>query len=105
MKVSGKEVAEAILKKLEKEIKDKNLHPGLAIILAGEDPSSKIYVTNKIKAAERIGISAKLYEFTEDQLSKCMELLDKLNNDSTVHGVIIQHPVYPSWNYDSLLEK
>ncbi len=105
MKVSGKEVAEAILKKLENEIQEKNLKPGLAIILAGQDPSSRIYVTNKIKAAQRIGVDAKLYEFTEDQKDKLLEKLDQLNKDSSVHGIIIQHPVYPSWNYDELLEK
>ena len=60
-KVSGKEVAEAILSKLEKEIKEKNLKPGLAIILAGNDPSSRIYVRNKIKAADRVGVKANLY--------------------------------------------
>lgn len=105
MKVSGKEVAEAILKKLEKEIQDKNLKPGLAIILAGEDPSSRIYVTNKIKAAERIGVDAKLYEFTEEEKDKLLEKLDELNKDLSVHGIIIQHPVYSSWDYDEILEK
>src|SRR3989344_7347014 len=105
MKVSGRVVAEAILKKLEIEIKDKNLKPSLAIILAGSDPSSRIYVTNKIKAASRVGIEAKLYEFSEGELDNCLKLLDKLNKDSNVHGVIIQHPVYPGWNYDELLEK
>lgn len=103
MKVSGKEVADAILKKLEKEITEKSLHPGLAIILAGNDPSSRIYVNNKIKAANRIGVKAALYEFSENQLNECLKKLEDLNKDSSVHGVIIQHPVYPSWNYDKLL--
>lgn len=102
-KVSGKDVAEAILSKLEKEIQEKNLKPSLAIILAGKDPSSRIYVTNKIKAADRIGVRAKLYEFLEEEMDKCIDLLDKLNKDSSVHGIIIQHPVYSSWNYDQLL--
>src|SRR3989344_7666164 len=103
MKVSGREVAEAILTKLEKEIAEKSLQPGLAIILAGNDPSSRIYVNNKIKAADRIGVKATLYEFSEGELDKCIELLKGLNKDSNVHGVIIQHPVYTSWNYDELL--
>lgn len=104
-KVSGKEVAEAILKKLEKEISQKNLRPGLAIILAGNDPSSRIYVDNKVKTADRVGIKATLYEFGEDELGKCLEKLNQLNNNSSVHGVIIQYPTYPSWNYDELLSK
>ncbi len=104
-KVSGKEVAEAILKKLQQEIKAKNLKPKLAIILAGNDPSSRIYVNNKIKTADRIGVSAKLYEFSEDGLEKCLKLLHQLNKDSTVSGIIIQHPVFPSWNYDEILTR
>ncbi len=103
MKVSGREVADAILNKLEKEIKEKNLKPSLAIILAGNDPSSKIYVTNKIKTADKIGIQAKRYEFSEEELDKCLTMLDKLNEDLSVNGIIIQHPVFPSWNYDELL--
>lgn len=102
-KVSGKEVAEAILKKLEKEIQNKNLKPGLAIILSGNDPSSRIYVNNKRNAAKRIGVKADLYEFSENELDKCLAKLDELNTDALVHGVIIQHPVYDSWNYDELL--
>lgn len=105
MKVSGKEVADAILEKLEKEIRNKKLKPSLAIILAGNDPSSRIYVNNKIKTAKKISIKAKLYEFFQDQLDKCLMALYKLNNDSNIHGVIIQHPVYPSWNYEELLNK
>lgn len=104
-KVSGKVVAEAILKKLGKEIKEKNLHPGLAIILVGNDPSSRIYVNNKIKTANSVGIKATLYEFSENQLDKCLKKLKMLNNDLDIHGIIIQYPTYPSWNYDELLAK
>lgn len=104
MKVSGKEVAEAILKKLENEIKVKNLKPGLAIILAGDNPSSKIYVNNKVKAAKKIGIKVDLYEFRENELEKCLKLLEKLNKDENTHGIIIQHPIFHGWNYDELLK-
>lgn len=105
MRVSGKEVADAIAKKLATEIKDKNLKPHLAIILAGNDPTSRIYVHNKIKTADKIGIKAKLYEFSKEEKDLCLSLLDQLNQDTSVHGVIIQHPVYSSWHYDELLEK
>ena len=77
MRVSGKEVAEAILKKLEKEIKDKSLHPSLAIILANNNPASRIYVNNKIKTAERIGIKAELFEFSENQSEECLKKIHR----------------------------
>lgn len=100
MKVSGKDVAEAILKKLEKEIQRRKLHPGLAIILANNNPPSRIYVNNKIKTAKIIGIDAKLYEFKEDEADKCLKTINRLNTDHSVNGIIVQYPVYDSWNFD-----
>ncbi|HBQ50685.1 hypothetical protein A3B42_04235 [Candidatus Daviesbacteria bacterium RIFCSPLOWO2_01_FULL_38_10] len=105
MKVSGKEVADAILEKLEKEIKKKNLKPKLAIILAGSDPSSRIYVKNKIKKALQTGIDAKLFEFSKNQFNKCFQTIKKLNTDKKTHGIIVQYPVYESWDFDSLVQK
>lgn len=100
MKVSGKVVAEAILKKLEIEIKNKKLHPSLAIILAGNNPSSRIYVKNKIKTAKKIGVGAALYEFSEDEAEQCKKTIERLNKDPNVNGIIVQYPVYDSWNFD-----
>lgn len=100
MKVSGRDVAEAILKKLDKKIPGNNLHPKLAIILAGDDPSSRIYVNNKIKAAKRIGIDAPLFEFSEKDSRACLEKIQNLNKDPEVNGIIVQYPVYDSWNFD-----
>lgn len=105
MKVSGKEVAEGILKKLEQEIKKNKLHPGLAIILAGEDPFSRIYVRNKIKNAKRIGIDARLFEFSRNEKEKVLQTIKKLNEDSSVDGIIIQYPVYEGWKFDELANK
>lgn len=102
MKVSGKAVAEAILKKLEKEIVKKNLHPGLAIILANNNPASRIYVNNKIKTAQRIGVSAKLYELLPKEHDKCLKLIKRLNADPSVHGMIVQYPVYQNWDFNEL---
>jgi methylenetetrahydrofolate dehydrogenase (NADP+)/methenyltetrahydrofolate cyclohydrolase len=101
-KVSGKEVAEAILKKLEKETKQKNLKPKLAIILAGSDPSSRIYVNNKVKAARSVGIDAGLYEFSQKEKDQCMKTIKGLSRDPKVHGIIVQYPVYDSWNFEDL---
>ena len=98
-KVSGKDVAEAILKKLDLEIKSKNLKPKLAIILANNNPASRIYVNNKIKAAQRIGVETNLYEFGEREGEKCLERIKDLNADTSVNGIIVQYPAYNSWNF------
>lgn len=105
MKVSGKEVAGVLLKKLEEEIKDKHLKPKLAIILAGEDPSSRVYVSNKIKTAKQIGIKAELFEFSKKQFKECLKTIQKLNTDKGVHGIIVQHPLYAGWSFDDLALK
>lgn len=104
-KVSGKEVADAILEKLDKEIKKKNLNPKLAIILAGDNPASRIYVKNKIKKALQIGIDAKLFEFSKNQFNKCLQTIKKLNADKKTHGIIVQYPVFEGWNFDNLISK
>lgn len=101
-KVSGKDVAEAILRKLEKEIVKNNLKPSLAIILANKIGASRLYVNNKIKAAKRIGVNTRLYEFSKEEQDKCLKIIRRLNNDSSVHGIIVQYPIYEEWNFDEL---
>ncbi len=68
MKVSGKDVAEVILKKLAAEIKAKNLQPGFAIILANESPASQIYVENKIKEPKEVKLNPEPKFFWKKEL-------------------------------------
>lgn len=103
MKVSGKDVANAISRKLQKEVEKLTIKPTLAIILAGDNPSSRIYVNNKIKRAEEIGIGTKLFEFSKDQFDGCIKTIKKLNRDKKVHGIIVQYPVYEDWDFDEIL--
>ena len=60
--IKGQKIADKILANLKKRIKKEKLHPGLAVILIGEDKASKIYVALKKKAARRIGISFFLFK-------------------------------------------
>lgn len=102
-KVSGKNVAEAILKMLQTGIEEKKLQPKLAIILAGNDPSSRIYVNNKLKVAQRIGIQADLFEFSKNEREKCLKTIKELDADVKTDGIIVQHPVFENWNYDDFI--
>lgn len=102
MKVSGKIVAEAILRKLKTEIDAKNLKPTLAIILANITEASRIYIKNKTKAAKKIGIRVRLFEFAEEEQKKCIKTIQKLNREKSINGIIIQYPPYGSWNFDEL---
>lgn len=103
MKVSGKKVADVISEKLKKEIKTLKVKPTLAIILAGKDPSSKIYVNFKIKRAKEIGVDIRYFEFSKNQFKECLETIQKLNTDKKVNGIIIQYPVFESWNFDEMV--
>lgn len=105
MKVSGRDVADAISQKLQKQVSKLEIKPTLVIILAGDNPASRIYVNNKIKAAEKIGIKTKLLEFFKNQFNDCLEALQKLNADKKINGIIIQYPTYETWDFDSLLSK
>ena len=68
--------------------------PGLAVIIVGDDPASKVYVRNKKKACEEVGYNSFEYalpaETTEQEL---LELIAKLNADKSVHGILVQSPV------------
>ncbi len=94
--ISGKSIANQILQELKLKISHLKTKPCLAIILVGENPSSKIYVAGKIKAATEIGIKADLHKF-ENTLTE-QELLSKiaeLNSDKNVNGIIVQMPLPP----------
>lgn len=105
MKVSGKVVADAISKKLQKKVAKLKIKPLLAIILAGENPASRIYVNNKIKKAAEIGIQTRLFEFSRNQFNDCLNTLQKLNKQRKVHGIIIQYPIFKSWVFEDLISK
>lgn len=105
MKVSGKAVADAIARKLQKQAQELNVKPTFAIILAGKDPASRIYVENKIKRAEEIGVRVIFFEFTEDKFDECIQTIERLNADKNVSGMIVQYPIFDSWNFDELIAK
>lgn len=105
MKVSGKIVAEAISKKLQIKVSKLEVVPCFAIILAGSDPASRMYVDFKIKAAKKIGIKIKSFEFSENKFNECLKTIKKLNADKGVHGMIVQYPVFKGWDFDHLLSE
>ena len=93
------------LKDLITEFKKKTGRvPGLAVILVGEDPASAIYVKNKIKACEKTGIVSFEHRLAKDSSeNQILTLLEKLNQDSRVHGILVQLPLPPSLNTKKIL--
>ncbi|MBQ3124919.1 MAG: bifunctional methylenetetrahydrofolate dehydrogenase/methenyltetrahydrofolate cyclohydrolase FolD [Clostridia bacterium] len=103
----GKEVSDRIKDEMKTEVenlKKAGINPGLAVILVGEDPASKVYVSNKKKACEYIGINSFEYKLPEETTeAELLELIDKLNNDNTVSGILCQLPVPKHINEESII--
>jgi methylenetetrahydrofolate dehydrogenase (NADP+)/methenyltetrahydrofolate cyclohydrolase len=95
--INGKELAQKIrlgLKDEVIELKKEGINPKLAVIMVGDDKASKVYVKNKSKACEEIGIEYE--EFLMDENTTMEELLsviDELNNRKDIHGILLQSPI------------
>ncbi|WP_044976196.1 bifunctional methylenetetrahydrofolate dehydrogenase/methenyltetrahydrofolate cyclohydrolase FolD [Ruminococcus sp. HUN007] len=95
--ISGKEVSAKVKNEVKEktlELKNKGIEVGLAVVIVGDDPASRVYVNNKKKACEEVGFTSYEYalpaETTEAEL---LALVDKLNKDDKVNGILVQLPV------------
>jgi methylenetetrahydrofolate dehydrogenase (NADP+)/methenyltetrahydrofolate cyclohydrolase len=107
--IDGKKLSEDIKNELTEEVvlfeKENGIKPGLAVIMVGENPASQIYVRNKIKACERVGIKSISVDM-DDSVSTAdiiMEI-EKLNKKSDVHGILVQLPLPKQIDERILLE-
>ncbi len=104
--IDGKAVSAAVKERIKKEIEEKGLKIGLAVVIAGNDQASRVYVNNKKKACEFCGITSYEYalpeECTEEQL---LELVDKLNGDGRVNGILVQLPLPKQIDEKKIIER
>ena len=92
--IDGKALAEELRAELKKKIEQSHRKPGLAVVIVGEDPASRIYVRNKIKACGELGIRSYAYELPENSTQEEVEtLLDTLGKDSDIDGILLQLPL------------
>jgi methylenetetrahydrofolate dehydrogenase (NADP+)/methenyltetrahydrofolate cyclohydrolase len=96
--LDGKQLAQQIRSELAEEviefIQNNAVVPCLAAVLVGEDPASEVYVRNKRKACEAVGIDSQLHRLSADTSSDdLLKLIAKLNKDSEVHGILVQLPL------------
>lgn len=93
-KVVSQSVRDEVAELASKLKQDTGIVPGLAAVLVGDDPASEIYVRNKRKACEKVGIYSEEHklpaETTEEQL---LGLVNKLNEDTKIHGILVQLPL------------
>lgn len=96
--IDGRALANKIRKSLKEDIKkldiERNITPGLAVILVGMDPASQVYVRNKEKACMDVGIHSRVIYMSEDILQESLlEEIYKLNMDDHIHGILVQLPL------------
>jgi methylenetetrahydrofolate dehydrogenase (NADP+)/methenyltetrahydrofolate cyclohydrolase len=95
--ISGNEVSQQLKDEMKQEVaqmKAKGMEPCLAVILVGEDPASKVYVSNKKKACEYIGIKSLETVLPKDATTEqLLEVIDGYNKDKSVHGILCQLPL------------
>ena len=95
--IDGKKLAKKIREELKREcdeLKEKNIYPKLAVIMVGDNQASKVYVRNKSKACDEIGIKYEEYLLKEDTTQdELIELIKKLNENKEINGILLQSPI------------
>lgn len=107
--INGKALSQKIMESVKQEVENVSKSgkpvPRLTVILVGEDPASKIYVRNKERACKATGINSNVITMednvTEDEL---LHVIGTLNNDSKVHGILVQLPLPPHINESKVIE-
>ena len=108
MLMDGKELAKEIKAKIKAEIDDikkkHNINPMVATILVGDNPASQVYLNSQIKSYQDLGIGVQKYFFSEEiSEAYLLNLIDKLNKDTEVDGIMINLPLPPQINATKVL--
>lgn len=95
--IYGKQLAEDLRQEMKEEVSDlhqRGIRPKLVVVIIGEDPASMSYVKGKQRASEKVGMDSDLIELSVDTSEKdLLDLISRLNQDETVHGILVQLPV------------
>ncbi|MFC1949112.1 bifunctional methylenetetrahydrofolate dehydrogenase/methenyltetrahydrofolate cyclohydrolase FolD [Chloroflexota bacterium] len=106
--ISGTEIAKQIRAELKEEIaglnEKHNLVPGLATVLVGDDPASQVYVGQKEKTSGNLGVYSERHDLPADtSQADLLKLIDKLNKDPKIHGILVQLPLPKHLNEEEVL--
>ncbi len=105
--IDGKKIAAEVLAEVERDVRrlkeERGIQPGLAVVLVGENPASRVYVRNKTQACERAGIFSQQYNLPAGTSeAEVLELIDTLNHQENIHGILIQSPLPEPLDEDSI---
>src|SRR5438105_8465052 len=108
--LDGKKIADNRLSALNHQIKERLQQgrriPGLAVILVGQDPASEVYVKNKRKTCELVGIHSQAYELNDTiKENELIDLIDQLNRDPKIDGILVQLPLPKSIDPNKIIER
>jgi len=108
--IDGKSLAASIRAEIKAEtaniLAERNQKPGLAVVLAGDDPASAVYVRLKEKACAEVGMASFQHNLPSTVTQKeLLALIDKLNGDNAVSGILIQLPLYPHLDSNAALDR
>jgi methylenetetrahydrofolate dehydrogenase (NADP+)/methenyltetrahydrofolate cyclohydrolase len=108
--IDGKAIAASVKERIAHDVNaltsQGHRPPGLAVVLVGSDFASQKYVGSKIKSCEEVGFKSKSYELSEDtKESELLTLIDTLNEDASIDGILVQMPLPEHINSDTILER
>ncbi|AQT86160.1 bifunctional protein FolD protein [Paenibacillus larvae subsp. larvae] len=106
--INGKELVSSIREEIKTEaakLTEAGIRPGLAVVIVGDDPASHIYVNNKAKACEQVGIYSKVFRLPEaTKQEELLALIQKLNEDNRIHGILVQSPLPSHLNEEEVVD-
>ncbi len=106
--INGKEISSIVRnewKERAAKLKAKGILPGLAVVIVGDDPASKVYVRNKANACHEVGLHSEIHEMPEDSSEKMvLQQIRHLNENPDIHGILVQLPLPDHINVDRVLE-
>ncbi|PYG97373.1 bifunctional methylenetetrahydrofolate dehydrogenase/methenyltetrahydrofolate cyclohydrolase, partial [Arthrobacter stackebrandtii] len=108
--IDGKAIAASLRKQIAKRVVERRQQglrtPGLAVILVGTDPASQVYVSHKRKDCEEVGFISQAFDLPSDTSQQALtELIDRLNDDPAVDGILLQLPLPEHLDASLLLER
>ncbi len=108
--IDGKSIAASLRQQIAKRVTERSQQglrtPGLAVILVGSDPASQVYVSHKRKDCEEVGFISKAYELPADTTQQALtDLIDSLNDDPAMDGILLQLPLPAHLDASKLLER
>ena len=106
--IDGKAIAKAVREEWKERVEDlkkSGITPGLAVIIVGDNPASRVYVNNKIKACKEVGLHSEVHEMPNDTSEEALlEQIRDLNNNSEIHGILVQLPLPEHIDDDKVLD-